>query len=368
MRRPSCLVYDLYLATLGGGERVILEMADVLRDDFDVEIAGPKLPEPERLARFGLGDSVPMRAMAPSRFPLASSRADLVVYLANGIPLPSFARRSLLVVQFPMRRVGTGLVGRAVERALLRGYEPYVYSEYVRWHVLDSWRRDSSVLSPPVELGSYHAGKKRGLILGVGRFFGVQHVKRHDALIEAFQALPPEVAAGWELVLAGGLDGSPSSGRYLEELRAMAAGSAIRFEANVSQQRLAELYDQATLFWHATGYGRPGDRPERAEHFGMSTVEAMSHGAVPLVYADGGQTEIVTSDVGVLWRTIPELVAGTTALLAEPARLRGLAEHATVAAKAYGAARFRGQVREIAAHPPTKRSAPARTGRRGASD
>lgn len=367
MRRPSCLVYDLYLATLGGGERVILEIAGTLADDFDVVVAGPELPHPERLASFGLASSLRMRAMPPARFPLASARADLAVYLANGIPLPSFARRSLLVVQFPMRRIGTSAPARAAERFMLRGWEPFVYSEYVRLHLKAVWGRDATVLHPPVELGAYHPEAKRRLILGVGRFFGVQHVKRQDALIEAFRALPAGVSEGWELVLAGGFDGSPSSTRYLDDLRAAAAGAAVRFEPNVSQPRLAELYGQATLFWHATGYGRPADHPERAEHFGMSTVEAMSYGAVPLVYADGGQTEIVSEAVGVLWHDLPELIAATSALLGDAGRVRAVAERATVAAQAYGAERFRARVRAIAAPPPASQRATARTAEPGRS-
>ena len=72
----------------------------------------------------------------------------------------------------------------------------------------------------------------------------------------------------------------------------------------------AELLATSSLFWHATGYGEQARRhPERLEHFGITTPEAMLCGAVPLVVPAGGQVEIVTDGVnGRHWRTVPELV------------------------------------------------------------
>ena len=60
----------------------------------------------------------------------------------------------------------------------------------------------------------------------------------------------------------------------------------------------------------------------------MSTVEAMSHGVVPLVFADGGQLEVVTDDWGRLWRTPEELVRQTVELVRQRSELRRLAHSA----------------------------------------
>ena len=52
------------------------------------------------------------------------------------------------------------------------------------------------------------------------------------------------------------------------------------------------------------------------EHFGISTVEAMSAGAVPIVYRGGGQVEIVRDDEnGMLWKTIDELTTKTRTII-----------------------------------------------------
>ena len=120
------------------------------------------------------------------------------------------------------------------------------------------------------------------------------------------------------------------------------------FEVNATPEELARLQDGARLFWHASGYERPPDEPEQAEHFGMSTAEAMRHGAIPLVYADGGQLEIVTNDVGRLWRSIAELVAATSELTAKsPSELDAMAEVARLVGKRFGLERFEDEARGV---------------------
>jgi len=63
--------------------------------------------------------------------------------------------------------------------------------------------------------------------------------------------------------------------------------------------------------------------PEETEHFGMTVVEAMDSGLVPLVVAKGGLTEIVKDGQnGYTWQTTEELVAKTQLLLASPEALQ----------------------------------------------
>ena len=67
------------------------------------------------------------------------------------------------------------------------------------------------------------------------------------------------------------------------------------------------------MYWHAQGYGEDADAdPKTQEHFGITTVEAMSAGCVPVVYATAGPREVVEGlqDAG-LWRTVEELRAET---------------------------------------------------------
>ncbi len=149
-------------------------------------------------------------------------------------------------------------------------------------------------------------------------------------------------------MLAGGAAPSPELDAFVDALRERAMGLNVSFEVNVPPQQLSDLLGQARLFWHAAGFQRPTDAPESAEHFGMSTVEAMSHGAVPLVYADGGQLEIVSADVGRLWRSVSELVEQTTELIEGPrAELDALSRAARTASEHYGSERFSHETRRL---------------------
>ena len=138
--------------------------------------------------------------------------------------------------------------------------------------------------------------------------------------------MPAEIRENWTLVIAGGLRSDHDDQRYYEGLVHSARGLNIEFRPNVDAVDLAVLYSISKIFWHATGFQRAEDRPEEAEHFGMTTVEAMSYGCVPIVYADGGQEEIVRTSFGVLWVGTSELVARTVELVCEPERLASMAK------------------------------------------
>ena len=73
---------------------------------------------------------------------------------------------------------------------------------------------------------------------------------------------------------------------------------------------MEKLLSTASIFWSATGYGERDDQPWAAEHFGMTTVEAMAGGCVPVVIDKAGQQEIITPGVdGFRWSTPAQLMA-----------------------------------------------------------
>jgi glycosyltransferase involved in cell wall biosynthesis len=93
---------------------------------------------------------------------------------------------------------------------------------------------------------------------------------------------------------------------------------------------LRRYYNEATLFWHAAGFGvDEWKHPERAEHFGMSTLEAMSARCVPVVINRGGQKEIVLhGESGYLWNDIDELVEYSLQLMNSPQLLAAMQANA----------------------------------------
>jgi glycosyltransferase involved in cell wall biosynthesis len=184
--------------------------------------------------------------------------------------------------------------------------------------------------------------QKKKLILSVGRFDSILHNKRQDILLKAFKQLNEP---SWQLVLAGG---SKDQGARAEELRAMAKGSPVTIVVNPSWDELQRLYGQAQIYWHAAGYGEDLlTQPEKAEHFGITTAEAMSAGAVPVVFAGGGQLEIVTESCGRVWSETAELVSITRTLIASNNSRRVLAEQAMERAKDFSQEKFDYAVKTI---------------------
>ena len=347
-------LYDPYLATLGGGERYLLS---ILREAVRLQGASVTLMSPDRVERsrfhrlgIDLDDAVFGWSRAgDAEVTAASRRLDLLVVLANDVPPLSHARRSVAMIQFP-HRSHMGPRGRLL-RALrlgragpaLASYDLFlVNSEFTLRHTRERLGVDAVVVPPPVEAAAVPTAGKERVILSVGRFFSDWHTKNQHVLVEAFAGLD---APGWTLVLAGGGD-DPA---YVERVRRAAKGLRIELRVDVPRDELIGLYSRASLFWHAAGYGQDERRhPERLEHFGIATVEAMAHGAVPLVYPAGGSPELVEDGVtGWWWRTPEELIESTTATIERDFERERLAVAAQAASERYSPERFGASIREL---------------------
>lgn len=346
MVRRRAIVYNPSIHVLGGAERYQFAMAEALRADWDVTLAGVRVPSAEELGTRGFPIDLPMQSVPYQQFPEVSSGFDLAVVVANAPPsYPSAAAHSALAVMFPTRSpIGFRHPRAAVkERRALRSYDEYVpISEFTQEWTRRRWRRSGEIIYPPVELGSYDPARKERSILAIGRFYPY---KGQLALVEAFRSLPRELRAEWRLVLVGGTTQTAVEERHLERVRQAARGHNIEVRPNAPASEVQDLLASATLFWHGAGYGRSADRPEDAEHFGISIVEAMSWGAVPLVFADGGAVEFVDDRNGALWTTVPGLVADSVRLMGDPASRAMRSRRAVVDARRFGLDAFRAAVR-----------------------
>jgi glycosyltransferase involved in cell wall biosynthesis len=222
-------------------------------------------------------------------------------------------------------------------------------SEYTREWVRRLWHRESDVLYPPVD--AIAPLPKESLILAVGRFFGkaAGHSKKQLELVRAFRRLVRGGAAGWELHLVGGC--APEHVDYLDQVRREARGLPVTFHVDASGAELRDLYGRASLFWHATGLGEDRERqPHRLEHFGISTVEAMSAGAVPVVFGAGGQPEIVEDSVsGMFFETLDGLVEASRRLIGHEAERERLSLGAIERARAFAPDRFAERLQKLVA-------------------
>ena len=363
----------------GGSESAVAVFAHALRRDHDVAIvhhrAGLQIQDLEALAGVPLdgvnlrlvpredgpfgATAVPWRRYRAARaWQSALSRPyDLFINSTHGLPPFCHARRGMLLVLFPFFRpaytrfapCGDTDGASAVWRSCRGSYASWEWrqrmdsyqlkaanSRFTRDWTRRLWGIDCQVLYPPVDTSSEPC-VKNDAIVSVGRFSQVGHTKKQMEMVSAFRDLRPFLPPGWTYHCVGALDDSRESRAYFEAVRETAEGSAIEILANLTRSALRRELARARIFWHAAGYGEDeGDHPERSEHFGIATVEAMAAGCVPVVIDRGAQPEIVEHGVsGFLWRTVDELRVFTRHLAEDEVLWRRMSDAARARARAF---------------------------------
>ena len=88
--------------------------------------------------------------------------------------------------------------------------------------------------------------------------------------------------------------------------------------------------------------------PERAEHFGITTLESMASGAVPIVFGAGGQLDIINDGInGYLWKSENELVEKSVNLIENSELLRKISNKAVEYAQQYSCNKFNEKLEKI---------------------
>lgn len=217
-------------------------------------------------------------------------------------------------------------------------------SNYTKKWTKRYWGKNARVLYPPVEVNKFKPSRsKRNMILNVGRFFVGGHSKKQDVLIQAFKKLidGKMIDKSWELHLVGGIASGWEHAHFTKRLQEEAKGYLVYFHFSLPFKELKKLYAKAKIYWHATGFGQNRFRnPIAFEHFGITVVEAMAAGAVPLVFKGGGLPETVTADCGFVWRTINQLTEKTTQIIKDRKQLTKLSKKARGRAKLFSRTRF----------------------------
>ncbi|OGK53542.1 hypothetical protein A3B56_00265 [Candidatus Roizmanbacteria bacterium RIFCSPLOWO2_01_FULL_45_11] len=330
-----------YLHAMSGGERYMLTIAEYLSRYHRVDIFWND-EKIKKLAREKLSIDITRTNIVPDTFftrhnvfknIAVSCQYDLIIFLSDGSIPVSFARKNILHFQRPFPSVKSSVL---LALKLQRFQHVICNSSFTKQWIDRAYGVSSTVLYPPVPVEEFRAEKKKKQIISVGRFhpFKKQHI-----LLTVFNALHT-VLPRWKLVLAGGL--LLQDADYFESLKHLAKGLPVTFLPNVSFDKLAGQYATSMLYWHAAGFGEnEHTHPEAMEHFGITTVEAMASGCVPLVYEGGGQREIIEQGKsGFLWKTDDELIQQTIRLIKRPAVVRSVATYAVKRSKVFGQERF----------------------------
>ncbi len=350
----TAVLYTPYALVPGGGERYLLTIAQLLSQHYRTFVITPERYSTYRQRTLAAELDIDLSRVRFEPLSSLSRFTDCELFIAMGNevlpPRTAIGRRRIFVCQFPFPMHPNHI---ADAWGWLENYEDVVvYSEFAARHFAERARAVAArvprvtVLPPscPMYDDAGTAVRVPGRILNVGRFHPGGHCKRQDTIVDAFRELVERSGRmDLELHLLGTVSADPASRDFYLKVLRRAQGLPVYFHLNAAPNTVRDLYASSSFYWHATGYGQSTTLlPERMEHFGISVVEAMSSGAIPLVYAEGGPTEIVANGVtGFHWRTIDELVEHNRRLLDQPSNASdAMRDRAREAARGYDAAAF----------------------------
>ena len=191
-------------------------------------------------------------------------------------------------------------------------------SNFSRKAILKSFGVDSAVLPPPVDVDIFRnacltSNSRDDSILVISRF----HPSKKIENVIHLAKLLHQNELGTEMNIVGNM--LPDGVGYFNYLNNLVKHyeleDFVRFEINLRFDRLLDLMRRSKVYVH----------PLPGEPFGISTVEAMSAGIVPVVPDIGGHTEFVPAKYQ--FHTYGQGVGAVAAALAAPASERAKLSH-----------------------------------------
>ncbi len=326
-----CLYSPYIPKHAGGGEKYMLDVATTLAKKHAVSIAVPQQYAGDasivKKYEVFLNRSLDNISFIPS--PLGSTanfiqklfwtrQFDVMYYLTDGSLFISLAKKNILHIQFPLKLDKSS----CIEQFKLKKWQiKNTNSQFTKDIVETAWPVKIDLIHHPLvdidEINSVTASvKKEKIILSVGRFFRQLHSKRQDILIDIFRQLItkyPQKTKGWKLVFIGAVEDR----KYLSQIKRKKRNLPVEFYHDLDRKKLLEWYGKASLYWHAAGFDVDLEKnPEKVEHFGTSTAEAMAAGCVPIVYGKGGQVEVIGKELSdLLWYKQQECLEKTRQII-----------------------------------------------------
>ncbi len=346
-------IYSPYLDVFGGGERYILSIASLLSSQNEVFIYADKsvIVKAKDILNINL-DRIHFLPIAQVRTQNFLNRYinlrkfNLFFCMTDGSIFLSGAKKNFLIIQSPAHIPPESLFNKMK----LANWRILCYSKFMQDIIYKKIGKITDILPPCIDAGKISSTyvQKENIILTVGRFFLYPHSKKHDIMLKFFINNYGKYFSGWKLVIAGGL--TEEGGQDLvNQLKTQSKEFPVDIVVNPSFTALQTLYQKAKIYWHATGFGEDLAKfPERAEHFGITTVEAMANGAVPVVFNGGGQKEIISDGIdGFLWENEKEIITDTNSLISNNKFWQDVSNRSKEKASFYSGQKFYAKLEKI---------------------
>ena len=359
--RPTAYVYTPYGVSIGGGERYLLSIVSLLSETHTVSLFTQWYLSRDRLAfvmsdlGLSLNETSAIRLKHQDEL-MGAPQPDLMLVMANELipPFRTFGKTNIYHCQFPFP-------GHDEDRYQFDRLDSIDFfmanSAFTRANIerkLDIVHKTARVeiVPPPVTIRKtppkdFSSLSSAPMLISVGRFDNTGHSKNQHIIAQVFNRIQAscEDAA---LVLVGGYNGSAHQNAYINSIRD--ESDQIKMATNAPRSQLEDYLKRAHIYIHACGYGASlTAQPESQEHFGISVVEAMSFGCIPVVYNAGGPKAIVDeAGCGFTYNTIDECAAIVRMLMNMPReQVEALSAKAVAAAWQYSDEKFADRFRAL---------------------
>jgi alpha-1,2-mannosyltransferase len=178
-------------------------------------------------------------------------------------------------------------------------------SKYTQAAVMSYWGKTAEVVYPPIDVEDFHPGAKEDLVVSVGRFVPT---KNYELIAEVAKRLP-----NVKFVIVGRKRPKDS---YYDKIAALKPDN-LTLVTDASRSEVAAYLGRAKIYLH----GMVG------EHFGISVVEAMAAGCIPVVHNSGGPREAI-GDLGYVYNNADECVEAISKALQSKTLPAAIAERA----------------------------------------
>jgi len=361
VRKPKVCFYDHALHFPGGGQKYALTIASAIQNDYDVTLIGNKkvsrgdleswydlnleqckvkivdipINQNDELINPTLAEIADLNPFSPVEDEIMDY--DLLVNVNMTPHVNPHSLKSIFLCHFPD--------GAQKHHFYVKNYDLLITnSKYTSGWINKKWNLEASeIVYPPVDMECKDEIEKENIILSVSRF-EESGTKKQFEMVKAFTEMcknNKEIAQNWKLVLAGG---STLNNKYFNKINKYVQSRANNIELlrNLPNNDLKKLYARAKIFWHACGLNEnPKKHPQRIEHFGMTTVEAMQNKCVPVVIDGGGQREIINHGKnGFKFKNEKDLKKYTSKLIKNPRLITTINEAAYKDSKKYNKTQF----------------------------
>jgi len=353
----KALVIHPYMHVLGGGERVCLHIVRaLLEDEHDVSLVGesvnqheleevlsqealrkvrwfPYEPFEPRIKKFSVYQRIMHHMFGKSKIKDKIGEVDLEVLTQDVFFLYNIGRKKVAYVHYPEY-----LVHLEGAKPWSKGfwklyYAPVLWywhrqikkidlflcnSEYTKMAIKEKWNKEADVVYPPVDVEKIKPSTKEEFVVSIGR---IVKEKNYEILIEAAK-LMPEV----KFLIVG----RKQDEAYYEKLKRIKPDN-VTLLTDLSYKDLFSLLSRAKVYLH-TMIG---------EHFGISIVEAMAAGCIPIVHNSGGTKEAI-GNLGYVYNNIEECRNKISEAFHRDIDPSRIAQHA----KRFSAENFRKEIKE----------------------